>query len=135
MTIEAEEGALTVEQLACGQSIASSQDSELTRVLADYLAEVEAGRPVDPEKWVEDHPAIADRLRMCLKGLHMVEELACSIGAGAAGSDTEAEGPTLGDFRIVRHAGAWGDGRGIRGRAAIARSPRGSEGAAVRRGD
>ena len=45
-------------------------------MLADYLAEVEAGRPVDPEEWIEKHPAIADRLRTCLKGLHMVEEFA-----------------------------------------------------------
>ncbi len=110
MTVEAEERALALEEFACEQSIASSQDSELTRVLADYLAEVESGRPVDPEKWVEDHPAIAERLRMCLKGLHMVEELACSIGAGAAGADTAALGPTLGDFRIVRTLGRGGMG-------------------------
>ena len=62
--------------------MSSSHDDELTRVLADYLAEVEAGRPADPEEWIAKHPAIAERLRTCLKGLHMVEEFAGSIGAG-----------------------------------------------------
>ena len=63
-------------------------------MLADYLAEVEAGRPVDPEEWVGTHPAIAERLRTCLKGLHLVEEFAGSIGAAeikqAPGRRTDA---------------------------------------------
>ena len=41
-----------------------------------YLAEVEAGRPVDPEEWIRRHPAIAGRLRACLRGLHLVEAAA-----------------------------------------------------------
>jgi eukaryotic-like serine/threonine-protein kinase len=92
---------------------ASSPDDELTRVLADYLAEVEAGRAVDPEEWIENHPAIADRLRICLKGLQMVEEFACAIGAGLPvgdGGGGDLHGPTLGDFRIVRALGRGGMG-------------------------
>jgi eukaryotic-like serine/threonine-protein kinase len=87
-----------------------SQDDELTRVLADYLAQVEAGRVVDPEEWIEQHPAIARRLRTCLAGLHLVEEFAGSIGSQMLNREPLAEGPTLGDFRIVRALGRGGMG-------------------------
>ncbi len=99
------------EAIALEDAHAASQDDELSRVLADYLAEVEAGRAVDPLELIEKHPAIADRLRTCLKGLHMVEEFACSIGAGSPARDASAlDGPTLGDFRIVRTLGRGGMG-------------------------
>jgi hypothetical protein len=48
-----------------------SHDDELARVLDDYLAAVEAGRPVDLDDWATQHPAIADRLRTCVKGLQL----------------------------------------------------------------
>src|SRR5262249_2929297 len=53
-----------------------ADEAELAQVLDAYLAEFEAGRPVDPEAWVGRHPAIADRLRACLKGLHLIEAAA-----------------------------------------------------------
>ncbi len=71
-------------------------------MLAAYLAEVEAGRPADPEEWVARHPDIAERLRSCLKGLHLVEQFAGSIGAGRLDRQPGADGPTLGEYRIVR---------------------------------
>ena len=98
------------ERLRLEQRVGTSQDDELTHVLADYLAEVEAGRPVDPEEWIEKHPAIAERLRTCLHGLQMVEDFAGSIGAAGIEQDCAADGPTLGDFRIVRSLGRGGMG-------------------------
>jgi eukaryotic-like serine/threonine-protein kinase len=102
-------------------------EDELAQVLDAYLAEVEAGRPVDPEEWVGRHPAIADRLRACLKGLHLVEAAAeaLAIVPGPrhvnADADTDAEadagagvdsddGPRLGDFRVIRELGRGGMG-------------------------
>ncbi len=99
-----------VETKARGESFSSGEDDELTRVLADYLGEIESGRPVDPEEWINRHPAIGDRLRNCLKGLHLVEEFAGSLGALAKTQDGDSDGPTLGDFRIVRSIGRGGMG-------------------------
>ena len=107
-------------------------EDELAQVLDAYLAEVEAGRPVDPEEWVGRHPAIAGRLRACLKGLHMVEAAAEALditpgpadfpdddfdadtepepGAEADSSGRDSRGPRLGDFRVIRELGRGGMG-------------------------
>jgi serine/threonine protein kinase/tetratricopeptide (TPR) repeat protein len=112
-------------------------EDELASVLDAYLAEVEAGRPVDPEDWVRRHPAIAGRLRACLKGLHLVEAaaeaLAITSGPGGAGgvregpppgsppasgsgseppgADDDATDPLeLGGFHVVRELGRGGMG-------------------------
>ncbi len=66
-------------------------EDELAAVLDAYLAEVEAGRPVDPEEWVRRHPAIAGRLRACLRSLHLVEAAAEAL-AIASGSDGTGPG-------------------------------------------
>jgi tetratricopeptide (TPR) repeat protein len=98
------------------RTVAAEGEDELAQALEAYLAAVEAGEPVDPEEWVNRHPAIADRLRACLKGLHLVEaaaeafataeETAAQAQAGAPGG----EGPRLGDFRVVRELGRGGMG-------------------------
>lgn len=98
------------ERPSCEAEAGSRDDDELTRVLADYLTEVEAGRAVDPEEWIEQHPAIAGRLRTCLAGLHLVEEFAGSIGSQMLNREPLADGPALGDFRIVRALGQGGMG-------------------------
>jgi serine/threonine protein kinase/Flp pilus assembly protein TadD len=67
-------------------------EGELAQVLDAYLAEVEAGRPVDPEEWVERHPAIAARLRACLKSLHLVEAAAEALALGPQPVRFDAEG-------------------------------------------
>ncbi len=108
-------------------------EDELARVLDAYLAEVEAGRPVDPEEWVGRHPAIAARLRACLKSLHLVEAAAEALalspqpvrfdapgqdnadaeddaGIDVESSDVAGEGPRLGDFRVIRELGRGGMG-------------------------
>jgi serine/threonine protein kinase len=109
-------------------------EDELASVLDAYLAEVEAGRPVDPEDWVRRHPAIAGRLRACLRSLHLVEaaaealEIASGPAGVAAGRDRrqsgsepsgpdsdpdlepDADAPQIGDFRVVREIGRGGMG-------------------------
>ncbi len=107
-----------------------SDEDELARVLDAYLAEVEAGRPVDAEEWVGRHPAIAGRLRACLKGLHMVEAAAegstsprgrptfptttstptRSRNPSEDSSGRDAGGARLGDFRVIRELGRGGMG-------------------------
>jgi len=48
-----------------------SRDEELGRILEAYLADVEAGRPVDPESLLGRHPDLRDRLRGCLDILRL----------------------------------------------------------------
>ena len=79
-------------------------ESELARLLDAYLAEVEAGRPVDPERLLAEHPELAGPLRDCLRVFDLADEL-----AGDAGTAGRA-GPQLGDYRIVREIGRGGMG-------------------------
>ena len=70
----------------------AEDEGELARVLDAYLAEVEAGRPVDPEEWVGQHPAIAARLRACLKSLHLVEAAAEALALSPQPVRFDAQG-------------------------------------------
>jgi serine/threonine protein kinase len=83
-------------------------DVELAQVLEGVLADVEAGRPVDVERLLADHPAVADDLRACLASLRFIEKgagsLACPEASGAAAVEN------LGDFRIHREIGRGGMG-------------------------
>jgi serine/threonine protein kinase len=87
----------------------AADDVKLARVLETCLADLEAGRTVDPERLLADHPAIAGRLRACLASLDLVRQ-----GAGAFPAlPGEAAHPpvgTLGDFRILREVGRGGMG-------------------------
>src|SRR5947208_1850172 len=42
---------------------AAGPEAELARVLDAFLADVEAGRPADPDLLLAEHPSLADRLR------------------------------------------------------------------------
>jgi tetratricopeptide (TPR) repeat protein len=108
---------------------ATEAEAELAQALDAYLSAVEAGQPVDPEDWIAQHPAIADRLRACLKGLHLVEAAAEAFataeeaatttpkvladdgsGFGSGADSPGKEGLRLGDFQIVRELGRGGMG-------------------------
>jgi hypothetical protein len=94
-----------------GSGAASSGDVELTRVLETYLANLEAGRPVDANRLLAEHPAIADRLRACLASLHLVEQGAWIFGPEPASLAEQAPAlGQLGDFRILREIGRGGMG-------------------------
>ena len=68
--------------------------------------------PVDPERLLAEHPAIADRLRACLGVLRLVEQVAGRSPEPAPSSDAW-RGPRAGgsgDFRIIREVGRGGMG-------------------------
>jgi serine/threonine protein kinase len=94
-----------------GSAAASSGDVELTRVLESYLADLEAGRPVDANRLLAEHAAIADRLRACLASLHLVEQGAWFFGPEPESLAEQAPAlGQLGDFRILREIGRGGMG-------------------------
>jgi serine/threonine protein kinase/outer membrane protein assembly factor BamB len=75
--------------------------AELVRVLDDYLAALQAGRPPDRVQLLADHPEIADRLDSCLAALDFIHTAERPAGEAP---------PRLGDFRIVREIGRGGMG-------------------------
>ena len=97
-----------ISALTNGVEASTSHDSELARVLDAYLAAVEAGQVVDPEMLAAGHPAIAERLRDCLRVLRVASRVDARADADTA---CEAAGVTeLGDFRILRMIGRGGMG-------------------------
>ena len=86
----------------------ASRQSELARVLDDYLAAVEAGEVVDPNGLAAAHPQIADRLRACLSVLRVASRVEARADADAA--IEPAVDARLGDFRILRMIGRGGMG-------------------------
>ena len=85
------------------------QDSELARVLEACQTEMEAGRPVDVEILMNDHPHIAERLQTCLCALNLVQQATASLACENLEHAAVAVG-RLGDFDIVREVGRGGMG-------------------------
>jgi serine/threonine protein kinase len=85
-------------------------DAELARVLDAYLADLEAGRTVDPNQVVAEHPAIADRLRACLLGLHQLEHDSKILTKPKDGAKPGSCETRLGDYRLIREVGRGGMG-------------------------
>src|SRR5437660_547668 len=83
---------------------AQDEDEDLIRVLDGYLADLEAGRALEPSLLLVQHPALAERLRACLAGLQLIDEAGPPRG-GAAHLGTEFDG-----YTIVREAGRGGMG-------------------------
>ena len=54
----------------------SLDESEVARVFDAYLADLEAGRAVDPERLIADNPGIAGALRACLDVMSLADKLA-----------------------------------------------------------
>ena len=69
----------------------NAADSELAGTLSAYLADLEAGRPVDADRLMADHPAIADRLRACLAGLRLFEQTGQAFAATPTAETAPAE--------------------------------------------
>jgi serine/threonine-protein kinase len=67
-----------------GDPVESSLDAELGRILEAYLADLEAGRPVDPERLLAQHPALADQLRSCLAVVNLADRVAGGSRSHAA---------------------------------------------------
>ncbi|MGO9924456.1 MAG: protein kinase domain-containing protein, partial [Isosphaeraceae bacterium] len=58
-----------------GDTGGTTEEAELAQVLESYLAQLEAGRPADPERLITAHPELARPLRACLKVMHLAQGL------------------------------------------------------------
>jgi len=58
-----------------GDTGATTEEVELAQVLESYLAQLEAGRPADPDGLIAAHPELARPLRACLKVMHLAQGL------------------------------------------------------------
>jgi hypothetical protein len=67
-------------------------DAELARVHEAYLADLEAGRPVDAEKLLAEHPALANQLRSCLDVVNLADRVADRSGSAARVRTTPRSG-------------------------------------------
>jgi len=73
------------------------RDAAVARLVAEYEAALQAGRPVPREEFLGRHPAHAAALAECLEGLEFLHRVAPPSG----GTDETPVPETLGDFRIV----------------------------------
>ncbi len=100
------------DELSIGNGVDASvsEDAEVARVLDEYLADLEAGRPADPDRLLAEHPAIASQLRDCLEVMHLAGRVAELPDPPPIGEDGVRLGPQFGDYRIVRQVGRGGMG-------------------------
>jgi serine/threonine protein kinase len=96
--------------IGIGVDASASEDAEVGRVLDEYLAVLEAGRPADPGRLLAEHPAIASQLRACLEVMHLAGRVAEFSGSSPVGEDEVPLGPQLADYRIIRQIGRGGMG-------------------------
>lgn len=78
---------------------------ELEQVLDRYLAERAAGEEPDQQRYLREHPALAEALRGVFRTLDFVEATSRSLHASKLGC-----GQRVGEFRIVREVGRGGMG-------------------------
>ena len=79
-------------------------DPRIAEILDDYFEKLQSGHPPDVESLLQAHPDIAEDLRSCLDGIHVVH----TVGNGQAEVNVGSE--ILGDFRILREVGRGGMG-------------------------
>jgi serine/threonine-protein kinase len=84
------------DELSIGNGVdaSASEDAEVARVLDEYLAELEAGRPADPDRLLADHPAIASQLRACLEVMHLAGRVADEPDPRAGNGSDPGSGAT-----------------------------------------
>jgi serine/threonine protein kinase len=89
-----------------------SVDSELALALESYLGAAEAGWPIDFDRLVAEHPAVADQLRSCLNTLRLAAEVEGDAEADPLSGPEDGAPPDmrLGDFRLLRPIGRGGMG-------------------------
>src|SRR5690349_17399752 len=103
----------------------AADDPRVVEAVEEYLAELEAGRLPDRERFLARHADLAEVLAECLDGLQFVHAAA----SGLCGPDADTPGPcaegtaadapwffgedgsgSLGDFQILREIGRGGMG-------------------------
>jgi serine/threonine protein kinase len=88
----------------------AASDAELAAVLESCFAHLEAGRSIQVEKLLAEHPAIAERLRACLASLELVEKQGEFFRSSPKVAGDTLPGVQLGDFRILQEVGRGGMG-------------------------
>jgi tetratricopeptide (TPR) repeat protein len=89
-----------------------SRDDRIDGLIAEYLQAVEAGRPPDPNAWLEQHADVADELSEFLQDHQMWRQLAPQVTpAGIPGKRPgELPWPRLNGYELVREIGRGGMG-------------------------
>src|SRR5262249_3047446 len=91
----------------------STDDARVASALAEYLAELEAGKHPSREEFLARDPEIAEALDGCIDVLEFVHSAAGEKASGGE-PDPLAEllppGTILGDYRLVRELGRGGMG-------------------------
>ena len=101
--------------------------SQLATLLDEYLAELQAGRQLNRQQLLAEHPELAAQLEQCLSGIEFIHQ--ASTPRLVAGAPTQ-----LGDFRIVREVGRGGMGGRLRSRTNLVEASSRLESAALRSG-
>jgi serine/threonine protein kinase/Tfp pilus assembly protein PilF len=96
-------------------SPAGSADRALGLLVEELTAKLQAGAPVDGERYVREHPEHAERLRQLLPSLRLLADLGRSAATGVPAAIPPAGPPpdlvgTLGDYRLLREVGRGGMG-------------------------
>jgi hypothetical protein len=100
-------------------AVPSDADADLVAAVQEYMAEVDAGRRPNRQKFLVKHAHIAADLAACIQGLSFVQSAAAQIhhadqnaaprNLDPIGVDLAAAQP-LGDFKLVREIGRGGMG-------------------------
>lgn len=101
---------MNVNGVARSEPDVTPEDAELSAALEAYLEAREAGRPIDAQQLVAEHPRVAERLRACLASLEAVEGVAGRFFAGDGNEAAPRELGCLGDYRLIREVGRGGMG-------------------------
>ena len=122
-------------------AVPSGRDNtRMIAALETYMEALRAGRPWSRDEFLAQHAEIAEELGECLSALEFIQTAAVQLAgsSGLAGGGPAEPHCAHGPARRLPHpprGRAGGHGRGLRGRAGLARAPGRLEGPPVRGGD
>ena len=90
----------------------SDRSGRLQALIGDYLDTVQAGRPVNREAWLADHPDLADGLREFFADYDQFQEVAAPLGGVAGASPTMSHsgaGPSTGSGPLANRTSQGAD--------------------------
>jgi eukaryotic-like serine/threonine-protein kinase len=105
----------SVSRPASSSGLLAGQTSQVIRILENYLAELERGRPPHPDQLLAEYPELAGVLKTYLDKLDVLHRAATGLRNQAEPVEplsafTPGERGRLGDFRILREIGRGGMG-------------------------
>jgi serine/threonine protein kinase len=96
------------------EGLSREQEERLSKLMDDYLAGLEEGRPLSYEQLVARHPDLAEPLRAYVESLDFLQDVArglrCLPESSGSGSAIDTDWKVLGDFQILREVGRGGMG-------------------------